>query len=228
LYQKSAAEKGATVDQSELLGQTRPESRTSSAIQSMYFAHLQLISEMQEYGYHYCGEDVGLFGLRRSGPGIAARLDSLFLWGDSYVAFDRAAIRKEGHDPDDIFFRGLAYRVMWNLYWNFSRQTVSFSQVGGTDDDNPTPWHKALLRAFDQAEGCMLQRHVLPADQGVRYRGRDGDVLWAFSSFEYPLKPKQRSRNLVTGASFTDSPLRAEKYGVYEILPSVPSVSALA
>src|SRR6202042_2455363 len=89
-----------TPDQSHLIGQMRPEGVRPRAILSMYFAHLELMAEMQAYGYHYSGEDVGVFGLKRSGPGIERRLDSLFLWSDSYVTFDREAILKAGHVPD--------------------------------------------------------------------------------------------------------------------------------
>ncbi len=223
-YQNTTTENGATVDQSHLLGQTRPETGASSTIASMYFAHLQLISEMQGYGYHYCGEDVGVFGLRRSGPGIEMRLDNLFLWGDSYATFHREAIRKAGQDPDDIFFRGLAYRLMWNVYWNFTRQTISFSQSGGTVDDNPSSWHRALLQAFNQAESRMLQRHVLHSERGILYRGKEADILWSFSAFEHPLKPNQTARNLLTGESVATSPLRTEKHGVYEIVTATASL----
>jgi hypothetical protein len=217
-YQDNASEKSATSDNPELLGQTRPDEGSPSAILSMYFAHLQLIAEMQAYGYHYCGEDIGVFGLRRSGPGIDARMNNLFLWSDCYVAFDRDAIRKGNREPDDIFFRGLAYRLMWNVYWNFDRQTLSFRLSRGSDDDDPKPWHRAVLQAYNAAEKRMLQRRVLEADQGIHYRGEDGEILWAFTSFDFSLKPNQYARNLITGESLTGSLLRAEKHGVYEIL----------
>ena len=217
-YHDSATEGSATSDHPELLGHRRPDGVAPSAILSMYFAHLQLIAEMQAYGYHYCGEDVGVFGLRRSGPGIEARLDSLFVWSDCYVAFDRNAIRKAGREPDDVFFRGLAYRLMWNLYWNFNRQVISFSLAGGTSDDNPSLWHQAVLQAFNQTEAAMLQRCVLEDDRGVHYRGKNREILWAFSSFDFDLKPNTYARNVITGEPIIASPLRAEKHGVYEIL----------
>jgi hypothetical protein len=74
----------------------------------------------------------------------------------------------------------------------------------------------------------MLQRRVLDADCGIHYRGRDGDILWAFASFDFNFEPNQCARNLITGESVANSPLRAEKYGVYEILTSAIPASVRA
>ncbi len=172
-YQDTSNGNGATLDHTDLIGQTRSAKTFSSAILSMYFAHLQLISEMQQYGYHYSGEDIGVFGLRRSGPGIERRLDSLFLWGDCYVTFDREAISKAGQEPDDIFFRGLAYRLMWNVYWNFTRQTISFCHSGGTDEDNPTSWHRDILQAFKPG-GSAHASSPCPHERSRRLLSRKG------------------------------------------------------
>lgn len=173
---------------------------------------------MQAYGYHYCGEDVGVFGLKRSGPGIERRLDSLFLWSDSYVTFDREAIQKAGHVPDDIFFRGLAYRLMWNLYWNFDRQAISFRHARGTEEDSPAPWHRAILQAYNRVEGQMLRRDVLEDDKGIHYHGPQCEVVWAFSDFEMELQPGQSARNLLSGEIITHSRLQAQKHCIYEIV----------
>ena len=129
------------------------------------------------------------------------------------MAFDRKSIRKAGREPDDIFFRGLAYRLMWNLYWNFNLQVhLVFTFVGGTSDDEPSLLAQGdLLLAFNQAESDMLVRHVLEDDQGVLYRGKDREILWAFSSFDFHLKPNRYARNLITGESVTAVSLAGRK-----------------
>ncbi|MFW5858326.1 MAG: hypothetical protein ACOCX4_10630, partial [Planctomycetota bacterium] len=99
---------GATADQTHLLGGQRPAVTPRSSIESQYHAHLSLIAEMQRVGYVYCGEDSGVFGVHRNGPGIATRLGNLHLWNDFIAEFDGKAVREAGADPDDVFVRGLA------------------------------------------------------------------------------------------------------------------------
>ena len=114
----------ATADQQHLLGVFRPAEEPPAAILSQYRAHLELMVEMQRLGYVYGNEDLGVFGVHRHGPPVAARLDSLFLWADSITDFDAPAIRSAGADPDDVFFRGLAYRMMWILHWNVEKDLL--------------------------------------------------------------------------------------------------------
>ncbi|MBE3134785.1 MAG: hypothetical protein IMZ55_15050, partial [Acidobacteria bacterium] len=104
---------GATPDVTELLGKFRPAADPPQAILSEYRAHLDLMVEMQRLGYEYCNEDLGVFGVHRHGPGVEARLESLPLWTECLAGFDVPAIEKAGGDPDDVFFRGLAYRMVW-------------------------------------------------------------------------------------------------------------------
>jgi hypothetical protein len=86
-YEAVGAEHGATIDQTHLLGYGRPCCEPRQSIESQYFAHLSLMVEMQQAGYQICGEDVGVFGLSRSGPGIGMRLDNLPLWQDGLIPF---------------------------------------------------------------------------------------------------------------------------------------------
>jgi hypothetical protein len=176
---------------------------------------------MQGYGYHYSGEDVGVFGLRRSGPGVEQRVDSLFLWSDCYLNFDRRAILGVGRDPDEIFFQGLAYRLMWSLYWNFQRQAVSFCATGGSPEDDPTPWHLSLLRAFNEVGSLMLSRTVLEEEKGVVYESEGHQVLWAFVSFDFQLPLGATVREILTNKVFDGAWLPAEKHRVYCIQPGI-------
>jgi hypothetical protein len=214
-YNAPGRKEGATADQTSLIGQVRPAKEPAKSILTMYFAHLQLVSEMQRYGYHYCGEDIGVFGLRRSGPGLEQRLDNLFLWSDCYLNFDRRAILGAGCDPDEIFFQGLAYRLMWQLCWNFGRQAVSFVASGGSSEDEPTPWHLNLLRAFNEVEALMLKRTMLEGELGVVYESEGTKILWAFRSFDFALPFGAKAREILTNKVFDGSCLRAEKHQVY-------------
>jgi hypothetical protein len=58
----------------------------------------------------------------------------------------RWILKAAGYDPDDGFFRGLAYRMMWALHWDPSRDALSFAYSGlSSEEDVPTPWHLVLL-----------------------------------------------------------------------------------
>ncbi|HEU4678149.1 MAG TPA: hypothetical protein VFS35_01430, partial [Terrimicrobiaceae bacterium] len=121
---------GATADQKHLLGLFRPAQEPPAAILSQYRAHLELMVEMQRIGYVYGNEDLGVFGVHRHGPPLAGRLESLFLWADCVTDFDAAAVRAAGADPDDVFFRGLAYRMMWTLHWDVVKDLLCFRYGG--------------------------------------------------------------------------------------------------
>lgn len=207
----------ATADQTDLLGHVRPAHEPPPAILSMYRAHLDLVAWLQGCGYHYCGEDVGVFGLHRGGPNLVRRLPHLFLWSDCYLDFDRAAVLEAGFLPDDIFFRGLAYRLMWILYWNFTRQTLSWAQRAGSPEDDPTPGQVALLRAFHEVEAAMLHRTVLTDERGVLYESERRHVLWTFTAFSHPLPPEVSVREILTGRTPAGATLLTGRNQVYAI-----------
>ena len=217
IYNPPGHGQGATADQTQLLGHARPEKLPAKQILSMYHAHLELIREMQAYGYHYSGEDVGVFGLRRAGPGLEKRLDNLFLWGDGYCKFKRDLVLAAGLDPDDVFFQGLACRLMWSLAWNFDRQAVSFRLNGGDSTDDPSPWHLDLLRAFNQISPLMLHRTILDDNRGVLYESEGARVLWAFQSFAPALFVGTTVRDVLTGETQVDAEPMARKHHIYEI-----------
>lgn len=124
---------GATIDQAHLLDYSRPITQAKQAIETQYFAYLEMLKDMQAMGYAVCGEDTGLFGANRSGPGVNNRMKALPLWQDSYCAYSHSEIVQAGGDPDNVYFRGLAFRCVWNLYFDTQRQVLSWKQVGGFD-----------------------------------------------------------------------------------------------
>jgi len=210
---------GATADQTHLLGHYRPAAEPPAAILSQYHAHLRLMAEMQRLGYDYCNEDLGVFGIHRHGPGIHARLDSLPLWSDCICNFDAAAISGAGADPDDVFFRGLAFRMVWSLYWDIQRDRLSF-HYGGSDaaTDAPQPWHLSIIRAFNEVEPLMIEREIIkPGGGGVVYRADGREVLWAFQPFEHALAGPRSVRDVRACRQSTLSTLRAERHGIYVI-----------
>jgi hypothetical protein len=208
---------GATLDQSHLLGHLRPEEEPPAGILSQYHAHLSLMAEMQRLGYHYAGEDLGVFGVNRSGPGVAMRLAALPLWGNSLCVFDTPAIQKAGAVPGDVFFRGLAYRLMWYLYWDMRADCLSWNQekVRG-DFDRPTPAQLALLRAYNEAYGvmCESRRTILPGEVGVLYEKDTQAVLWSFEDHKLATGPAN-VRNLLDGRAADDTDLAARRQQVY-------------
>lgn len=209
---------GATLDQADQLGTTRPDHEVPAAIESQYHAYLSILVEMQKAGYVVCGEDVGLFGLSRSGPDLADRIDSLPLWLDSYCDFDAGVAEARGFDPQLIFVKGLAYRVMWKIYFDVPTEELTFRINGAKSDaDRPTEWHAERFRAYSLALPLMQVRTVLPDEQGVRYDSEEGSIVWAFRPFELPLGAQSRVTDLATGASWETSALEAKPNQVYRL-----------
>ena len=209
---------GATPDQAHQLGFFRPAVEPPAAILSQYRAHLQLMVEMQHVGYIYGNEDLGVFGIHRHGPTIAARLESLFLWSDCVASFDAPRIRQSGYDPDDIYFRGLAYRMMWALHWHVSQDILSFRYEGPScEEDLPGADHIALLHAYNQVEPFMLERVILPEEAGVLYCSPSRRVLWAFQDISVPLDSIQSTREVLSGEMSHCAPLLASKNCIYVI-----------
>ena len=202
---------GVTIDQKGVTGKYRPEKEPPRLIHSQYFAHLSLIAEMQKTGYHYSGEDMGVFGVNRSGPSLAERLDSLPIWVDCYCDFNEETVRNAGFDPMEIFFRGLAYRMMWKLYWDIARDKLNL----GTNNPNAFK----LLKVFNSVSGYMFNREILPGEKGVIYKLGNTTILWAFENFDFTAdainKVIEVAENKVVRVS--KHSFSAARLGVYKI-----------
>ena len=168
---------GATLDQKDLLGKYRPKNEPPKLMHSQYYAHLSWVVEMQKMGYQYCAEDMGIFGINRTGPAIIERIKSLPIWADSFCDFDEKMILKAGYKPLEIFFKGMAYRMMWKLFWNVKKDKLEFGIKNKVAYD--------LIKVFNQVADLMYNREILPGETGVVYSTGNTTVLWAFESFEY-------------------------------------------
>ena len=192
-----AHRQGATADQAALLGKQRPAVDPPAAILSQYLAHLSMVAQMQQIGYQYCGEDLGLFGVNRSGPSPLEMTRSLPLWGNCLAEFDPSALIDLGSNPDAIFFQGLAYRVVWRLCWQCENGQLSWRLSDGADPMYiPTAQQLAWLRMFNEAEPLMHEREVLPGESGVIYRCGKRSVLWAFVDMQVTLPNAASVRDL--------------------------------
>jgi hypothetical protein len=199
-------------------GNYRPAQEPPSAILSQYHSHLELMTQMQKMGYRYCGEDIGVFGIHRSGPPIETRLKSLPLWGECLAMFDVSAIQKAGAEPDDVFFQALAYRMMWFIYWDIQREELSFNygSIRG-DYDRPNEWHISLLKVFNQVNDLMLNREILSDEKGVMYRAKNYQVLWALQNFDFNLAGDSLVVDINTGKNIQTRILKTTKYHVYKV-----------
>ena len=212
---------GGTIDQMHLLGSRRPVPEPAAAILSQYRAHLDLMVKMQQAGYVYCGEDIGVFGIHRAGPGIAARLDNLALWSETLPIFDVPAIEAAGYDPSAVFFAGLAYRMVWQIHWDIEHNELSLH--GGSrrgSFDAPSAWHFALIKAYNAVVSAMDIRTILPSETGVLYADAAGKprVLWAFDPLELTLPQGAVVRDILTGVIINArSALVASRHHVYAI-----------
>jgi len=210
---------GATIDQTHLLGFSRPEREPEKAILSQYHAHLTLMAEMQRLGYSYCGEDTGVFGVHRSSGGTRAQIDTMPLWADCLAEYDSSAIQASGGDADDVYFHGLAYRQVWRLFWDMGRDELSW-HAGGRQNtlDAPSPWQIDLIRVFNAVEDSMRDRTILPGEQGVVYRSGSEWVLWAFSDLDYQVPEAAEVTDVVAQTRVAvNGVLSAAKRHVYRI-----------
>jgi hypothetical protein len=210
-----------TVDQTGLLGGQRPAELPPASIQSQYHAHLSLVREMQAMGYRYCAEDSGVFGLHRNGPAIERRLDNLFLWSDFIAGFDPEAIRRAGADPEDIFFRGLACRLVWQVFWDVPSRSLCFRYGGATGPgDAPSDWHQALFRAYRTVQPHMRHRTILANEDGIRYDHEGHTVLWAFRDMAFDLPAAAEATNVLTGERCRAATLAARRHNLYLVAPT--------
>jgi hypothetical protein len=207
----------ATIDQTHLLDAMRPARTPPPSIETQYYAHLELVRAMQHQGYAYCNEDCGVFGLHRSGPGVATRLNNLSMWREFITLFDVAAIREANADPDDVFFKGLAYRMMWSLLWNVQRRELNFTWNGNSDDNRPTEWHLALYKAYNAVEKHMKVRKILADETAVLYSDGAKQVLWSFVPSRLPLDSLSDVRELLSGHVCQTRLLEPKKHGIYVI-----------
>ena len=224
---------GATLDQADLLGFSRPAQEPPAAMLSQYPAYLALLRAFQEIGYRISGEDLGLFTIARSGPGIALRLGSLPLWTNSLCEFDQKELQTAGvTDTDAVFFRGLSVGMMWHLFWNVPTGKLSWNHAAVRGDfDEPTAWQLKTLAAYNEAYPilCANQRELLPSETAPGEIGatlwRDPQtgqrVLWAWEEMCVPLERPHRVRALGENApvTMTDS-LCAKPLHVYLLSPA--------
>lgn len=215
-----AALSRVTADQTYLFGRQESAPAPKGLIQSQYRAHLDLIRDMQNLGIHYCAEDIGVFGRHRHGPGAAMRLNCLHLWPESICVFDVREIEKTGANPDDVYFRALAYRMMWSIAWDIKRDCLSFITDGLRGDfDIPTPWRLDVYRAFGRVNDLMREREILPHEQGVLYRSGDGMVLWAFEDFGFPLAQTRIVVDVLDSTQTSTDKITARKHRIYIVKP---------
>jgi hypothetical protein len=164
-------------------------------------------------------EDIGVFGLHRSGPPTETRLDSLPLWVECFASFDVPALQKVGAEPDDVFFRALAYRMMWYLFWDIQRDELSFNYGSRRGNyDKPNEWHISLFQVFNQVNDLMVNREILSEEKGVVYRKGDGLVLWAFQNFNFHLPTRSVVLDVNTGKNMQTRNLEASKHHVYQVI----------
>ncbi|MDY3069695.1 MAG: hypothetical protein SOR57_08625 [Parabacteroides sp.] len=201
---------GATLDQLDNLGFYRPEKEPEKGIFSQYHAYVDMIRDMQEMGYHYTGEDIGVFGIHRSGPGIRMRLDCLYIWTDCIAQFDAREIKKMGLEPVDVLFKGLAYRMMWFIYWDIKKEKII--PIQGRDDEFPT---FDFFRIYNEVEAYMYGREILEGEKGVLYNKDNVYVLWAFDDFEHKLPRDAKVRDMQGGEITASGSVAVKKNHVY-------------
>ena len=139
------------------------------------------------------------------------------MWREFVAGFDAAACRAAGADPDDVFFEGLAYRLMWTLCWVPSARCLSFHPYGANaPGDAPRDWHFGLYRAYNEVEAHMRRRTILPDETGVLYTDGDRRVVWSFAAGRLPLGARRRVRNVLSGETFDTDELEMAPRQVYE------------
>lgn len=201
---------GATLDQLDNLGYYRPAKEPEKGIFTQYPAHISMVRDMQAMGYHYTGEDIGVFGIHRSGPGVKMRLDCMYIWTDCIAMFEPQEICKLGLEPIDVLFKGLAYRMSWFVYWDVEKEAIV--PVRGKDDSFPT---FDFFKVYNEVEPYMYDREILENETGVLYHKGNTYVLWALEDFRHRLPKSAKVQNLLSGKSARTKEIRAVKNQVY-------------
>jgi hypothetical protein len=212
-FDKSKDPHGAKPNKNKVPGKYRPENEPPKSILTQYHAHLQCVVEMQQMGYQYCGEDMGVFGINRTGPYLADRITSLPIWADCYCDFNEFAVKKAGYEPIDIFFKGLAYRMMWKLNWNLKRKRL---ELGIKD-----PFAFQLIKAYNEVTDFMVDREILQEEKGVVYTHNQCKILWAFSDFDAEAVDVSHVKEILNGKDviINNNAFSASKNRIYKILP---------
>ena len=150
------------------------------------------------------------------------------LWGESIANFDPTSLTKAGHDPDDVFFRGLAYRMMWTLFWHAESDQLSFSYLGApADEDRPRQSHFDLLKAFNAVNASMIHRQILPDETAVKYDDGHRQVFWCFKPVDVSLPHEMVVLDVLTGTRTSVRQLVAVPRHVYVVEPA-PAVEPRA
>ena len=206
---------GATADQTDLLGHYRPANEPPAKVLTQYRAHLELMRDMQRAGYYYCNEDLGVFGLHRHGPALGARLDNLPLWTDCLCNFDAVAVEEAGLKSDDVFFQGLAYRMMWMINVDHKKNELTWFYGGRRGEaDAPTPWQVGLLKTYTQVEPLMYNRSVMENQRGVWYEKDGVRVFWAFEDMDVEFPEAKQLQTLPEGNTTRANKLHVKKHSV--------------
>ncbi len=203
---------GATLDQNLGTDKFRPAIEPKKLIHSQYFAHLSLVSQMQKDGYRYSGEDLGVFGINRTGPQLANRISTFPIWADSYCDFDEQVASTAGVDAMELFFKGLAYRMMWKITWDIQRDKL----ILGTD--NPLAYQ--LIKVYNKVDPFMFGREILADERAVLYHHENTSVLWAFHDFNYSSKGLKKVTNMLDNSTVSligNDRFSASKLTVYKI-----------
>lgn len=187
----------------------RPEKQPPAEILTQYPAHLQIIKEMQQMGYSYCGEDLGVFGVHRHGPRIENILDCMPLWPECIINFSEEAVIKAGLDPMIVFFKGLAYRTIWTLVWDFNKNKLYL----GTE--NPLAYF--LLKVFNQVNEFMHTREIEKEERFVKYTSADGrnTVWWVIKPTTITLRQKQDIWEVTGNRRFKAKVIKTGALGVF-------------
>nr|MBA4167040.1 hypothetical protein [Chitinophagaceae bacterium] len=179
------------------------------AIKTQYHAHLEWVKEMQEMGFSYCGEDLGVFGIHRHGPDMDMMLDTLPIWGECIINFDEKIAIRSGFDPLRLFFKGLAYRIMWNVQWRFKSQKAD----AGISD----PKAYVFLNIFNAVNELMHTREILRSEEAITYLSKDGKtkVWWVLKDHIVKLEGKSVINNISENRKSIAGSLDAKALSVY-------------
>ncbi|NEW81434.1 MAG: hypothetical protein GZ094_03605 [Mariniphaga sp.] len=161
--------------------------------------------------YHYCGDDRGGLSNNRSDPDMIDQISTFPLSTECYCDFNQTAAEKAGFDPMEIFFKGMAYRMMWKIYWDIKKDKLEL------ETSNPLAYK--LLKVFNLTTDYMYNREILADEKGVIYQLRKTSVLWAFEDFEYQKEGLKSVTDILNNSSLNlnVSGFNASKLTIYQI-----------
>ena len=194
------------------------QAQGSDQIHSMHDTSLKLQSQLQnEIGMFYYVESEGSLGTSMTSPDYEFLRDNEYIYSNMDSGIDLRDLKKFNDDPTMTYFRGLSVRLTYAVSVDPNRFPEPGTVSAWWQPETMVP----LNRAFYAVEHAMDEMWLLEEDQGVVWKSKDADVLFAYKEFQYPLTSGASVLDAKTGERYqAGKALSAKRMGIYLLAPA--------